>query len=220
MKSSEFAECLDNSADLLKVANATASAASLHQLSSIFRLAPTKKVSDIVAKLDAIEIAGASFLQTKVDSVATIVSALSQLAVAMSARSQDDFKLVHALLKKSARTSLDDWIIRASDTLRATTEAKPKRTKSGPKPLNSDLVERYFRMLETSLGDDPGFRSNFAKLEADPEMRSAEVSALAKRFSSASVKARPAALKKIFSRHQALMINRAAAAATAGRIAG
>lgn len=92
--------------------------------------------------------------------------------------------------------------------------------KSPPAAARSEVVQKYLRALEQALGDETGFASVFGSLERDTDVGAAELTALARRFASASVKSRSAALKKIWARHQALMVSRAKAAATAGRIAG
>ncbi len=94
--------------------------------------------------------------------------------------------------------------------------SKPNQTA----PIRDDVVARYSRRLEEALGDDEGFNSVFAALEGDNELSAGEITAIAKKFANSAAKARSAALKKIFARHQAIMIGRAKSAATAGRIAG
>jgi hypothetical protein len=89
-----------------------------------------------------------------------------------------------------------------------------------PPPVREEVVRRYQNALEQALGDDEGFAAVLGQLRADPEVKVAEVVALAKRFAFASTTTRAAALKKIEARQQSLMTSRAKAAATAGRIAG
>ena len=86
--------------------------------------------------------------------------------------------------------------------------------------VNPDVLQRHRRALEQALGDESGFTVAFRTLEADPNVHTQELVALAKLFAFANVKSRAAALKKIWARHQTLMTSRAKAAATAGRIAG
>lgn len=218
MKSSEFSDCLKRSADLLRAAHVP-TAGAFERLAAVFRLGASKKVSDTAAKLRQLQLANASFLQTKVESVAAIMPAITNLVSTLAPKSKADFELVSDLLASHSRASLDDWIERAAEAL-STASAKKSKAKSPPQPPSTELVDRYRRLLETALGDDIGFRDAYSRLEADPGMRSAELILLAKHFASASVRTGPAALKKIFARHQALMIGRAAAAATAGRVAG
>jgi hypothetical protein len=85
---------------------------------------------------------------------------------------------------------------------------------------NEALVTKYNKLLDQALGDDPGFQAIIARLTSDPEMTSAEMIALAKRFTATSTKTKPAALKKISARHTAIMSSRARTAATGGRSAG
>lgn len=102
-------------------------------------------------------------------------------------------------------------------------QASRGRTSSAAAPvldLREHLVVKYHRLLEHALGDDPGFAEAYRAIEADQELRAAELIALAKRFAFTSAKSRAAALKKILGRHQALMTSRAKTNATSGRLAG
>jgi len=103
--------------------------------------------------------------------------------------------------------------------------AKPKKQTKAAKPkdaapIRDEVVLKYSRRLEEALGDDEGFNSIFAALESDGGLSASELTAIAKKFANSAPKSRPAALKKIFARHQAIMVSRAKSAATAGRIAG
>lgn len=220
MKSAEFSKQLGKAADLLKAVQGPANAALLRRLATLFEAVPTKAVSDVTKKLESLKFNNGSFLQTKVENITTVMQSLTEFVSSISPKFKADFELTAGLLAKFGHAPFDEFIERSLERLTAEPVAKSTGQRGAANPPNTDLVDRYYRILESALGDDSGFRSAYARLEADREMRAPEVSALAKRFALASVKARPAALKKIFSRHQALMISRAAAAATAGRVAG
>lgn len=139
-----------------------------------------------------------------------------------------------SLLNEQAKVSTVEEIRQLESSLRRHTQAslpelvaelsKPKIAKpSKPKQsaaIRDDIVLKYSRRLEEALGDEEGFNAIFAAIESDKELNAAEVAAIAKKFTSATPKSRPAALKKILARHQAIMTSRAKSAATAGRIAG
>jgi hypothetical protein len=95
-----------------------------------------------------------------------------------------------------------------------------RRTPRPSSPVRTEVVSSYVRRLEQALGDEQGFLAVYGQLELDASVQANEVAAIAKLFSQASAKSRPAALKKILARHQSLMTSRTKAAATGGRIAG
>jgi hypothetical protein len=95
-----------------------------------------------------------------------------------------------------------------------------KSKKSAPPSIRSDIVSQLSRQLEDALGDEIGFPSLFSELESRKDIRPKEMIAIAKQFVGAATSSRATALKKIYSRHQALIISRAKSAATGGRVAG
>ncbi len=220
MKSSDFADRLGKIAQTFEAAKASDLARALHKVTPIFRVLPGKSVADIVKRLSAHDYPPGTLFQTRVEEVANALPALDIFIKSIATNSvATDFSAFTTLLQKHSRSGLDHFIATAIEVLSTTSEKKEKATKQ-KRALRSDLVEIYNRRLEEALGDDAGFRHIFSQLENDKEMTSAEVSALAKRFALATAKSRDQALKKIFSRHQALMVARAASRATAGRIAG
>lgn len=221
MKSIEFSNCLKQCSDVLQAAQAPAPARELRQLAMVFSTAGTKKVADVTAKLGRLVVRAESSGQSTLGPLCPVIRALTELVVSISPKAASDFALVSELLEHHANDPVDAWCNLAIETLATPPTRKSSSTpKKVAAPTNDQLVDRYERILESALGDDLGFRQAYARLESDPEMRAPEMSVLAKRFAAASAKARPAALKKIFARHQALMISRAASAATAGRVAG
>lgn len=110
--------------------------------------------------------------------------------------------------------------LEVSELIRAIAAKNSSSSKTPPLQAREEIVRKYAAALESCLGDDPGFNTVYSALERDCEVQQAEAIALAKRFAFASTKTRPAALKKIWARHQSLIISRAKSAATAGRIAG
>ena len=95
---------------------------------------------------------------------------------------------------------------------------KASRSRSASAP-NSQLVNKYLKKLEESLGDDVGFPLTFDQLKSDKSARAPEIAAITKRFIGTAVKTKAANLKKIWSRHHALMTSRAQSASRDGRSA-
>ncbi|HEX2842632.1 hypothetical protein [Hyphomicrobium sp.] len=220
MKSAAFADRLDEAAAMFEAAQASSAAHALRALVPIFKALPAKTVADVVSKLSTQDFPTASFMQTRVDTIASTLPALDTFVTSIASKAiAADFVALTALLHRHKSVSLDQFVAKAADVLVSSVASKPKSVKAS-KVLRTDLIEKYNKRLEEALGDDPGFRQLLAQLRQDAEMTSAEMTALAKRFAFAAAKGRDQALKKIVSRHHDLMISRAASRATAGRIAG
>ena len=219
MKCKDFSDLLSKLGDYLASTGADESANALKQLVGLFAIHPSRSVSDILKVLETVSVPSASFLSNRLGQHANILAASSALVRKIGkAAAADDLDTVSKFLTTRANLSVSEFFLTASVRLnQSAVKSKPKPVQ---KPLRQDLVDKYLRALEQSLGDDPGFRSVFARLQDDGELGSAEFAALAKQFSLATVKSRPTALKKIMERHAALMTSRARSAATAGRIAG
>ena len=95
-----------------------------------------------------------------------------------------------------------------------------QRSSATAAPVRIDIVQKYNRMLERALGDDSGFADAVVEINNPSILSTPELLLLAKQFALAPVKTRPAALKKIRARHEALMASRAKSSATGGRVAG
>ena len=220
MKSSAFADRLEEVAEMFASAQATSASAALGMLVPIFRVLPAKSVTDVTKKLTEHDFPSASFMQARLETIARLLPAVERFAAAIASKTvAADFTAFAMLLEKNKSAGLDQFVAKATEILANPVAGKPKTAKA-PKSLRTDLVEQYNKRLEEALGDDPGFRQEIAQLQLDAEMASGEMAALAKRFAFVSAKGREQALKKIMSRHQDLMIARAASRATAGRIAG
>ena len=84
-----------------------------------------------------------------------------------------------------------------------------------PPPAKVD----YLSELESSLPDQSLFLNVFDRLSSD-SLSLVSLQRIAKEFAGASARSRASALKKIWSRHQALLSTQAKARATGGRSAG
>src|SRR5262245_7309960 len=82
-----------------------------------------------------------------------------------------------------------------------------------------DLVIRYKEKLEAALGDDEKFTAIYSDLCENPAVGKPEIIALAKQMSGGGARTQDAALKKIWNRHQSLMMFKAKSRATGGRSA-
>lgn len=122
-----------------------------------------------------------------------------------------DLALLLPALRLHARSNVEMLV----SALESPAIAKKLKGKAHP-----EEVAAYNRRLEIVLGDDDGFNAECARLENDPAMSAADFVSLAKLFAMATVKTRPAALRKIISRHKNLTVGRAKKAATGGRVAG
>lgn len=221
MKSSAFADRLDEAAGIFDAAHAGKTAGMLKSIVPIFKILPNKSVSDVIESLSAHEFPVASFMHTKLDTITTAVPPLEQFVSSISSKAiTADFNAFKTWLQKNRNTSLEQLVANSIEILTRQTNKKRGTASKSKRLTRTDLVAGYNKRLEEALGDDPGFRQILAKLEQDSEMTAVEMSALAKRFAFASAKGRNQALKKIASRHQDLMISRAASRATAGRVAG
>jgi hypothetical protein len=213
MKCVELKSVFDRLQPLYAEAHAEAPQALL-QLSELLAAANSMTVAQcakVISKLD----------NSALDSGSRGVSKVCQLLKAVGGFLEDagkpaikkDIVALEAALRPHASSSIEDLIaaFKAAGKPRKAPKASPAR---------AEVVQVHLRALEQSLGDETGFASAFHALQADPDVRAPELVAVAKQFAFANVKSGPAALERIWARHQALMISRAKAAATAGRVAG
>lgn len=85
--------------------------------------------------------------------------------------------------------------------------------------MNHDAIAKHLAALDAALTDEAAFLRAFDALKADPAMKAPETKALAKMFARWSAHTKRGALNAIWARHAALMLEKAKAAATAGRTA-
>jgi hypothetical protein len=179
---------------------------------------PGTKLADCIKSAELIVVTRTSGNGTACTDCATAISAYSNLIKTLGkAPIAAKLDTVSATLQSRNGTFIEDLAF-AIESLPA-----PKVMAKGvvaQAVTNEALVAKYNKLLEQALGDDPGFQAIVAKLASDPEVTSNEMIALAKRFTATSTKTKPAALKKISSRHTAIMSSRARTAATGGRSAG
>jgi len=103
----------------------------------------------------------------------------------------------------------------------ATEAAAPRRstrTRAAP-AVRDDLVAHYKEKLEAALGDEEKFTTIYNDLRANTAIGKPEIIALAKQMTGSGARAEDAALKKIWNRHQSLVVFKAKSRATGGRSA-
>lgn len=212
MKCSDLAKMVEQMRRLLEATSANTRP--VETLRDVVSVAPEMTVLQFCKKISGLDISqseSSSFqLREAADFAEHLVAALSNIGKAGLLKDLDQLSIT---LRKKSHVDKDDLI----DAFKA---AAIKKTASKKKVANEAVVQKYLSALETALGDDVGFNQVFRTLEQDPMVKSSEAISLAKQFAFATVKSRAAALKKISSRHQALMTSRAKSSATAGRIAG
>jgi hypothetical protein len=85
--------------------------------------------------------------------------------------------------------------------------------------MRDELVAQYKQKLEATLGDDEKFAAIYNDLRTDIAMGKPKIVALAKQMTGSEARTQDAALKKIWNRHQSLVVFKAKSRATAGRSA-
>jgi membrane-bound inhibitor of C-type lysozyme len=131
------------------------------------------------------------------------MTALAKQMTGSGARTQD------AALKKI-------WNTRLTTAAAGSRRSTGKREAPG---LRDDLVVQYKQKLEAALGDEEKFTAIYNDLRANPAMGKPEMTALAKQMTGSGARTQDAALKKIWNRHQSLMLFKAKSRATGGRSA-
>ncbi len=212
MKCSEFSKLLD---EIPKLCTTDASSNAMDELAAvrqILTLTPNITVLSATKQLYAYKngIVESSSRGLLVE-LAAFLELFGKPAIAKDAAAISD--LLGRLDGKGIRLLADRATI-------ARSTAKKPANRVNEAPVRHELVARYSRLLEQSLGDDPGFSAVVAELESDKSITGSEYAALSKSFCLKVSKTKAAALKNIRARHQNLMIARAKSAATAGRIAG
>jgi hypothetical protein len=217
MKSNEIALALSQFGDVLHVARAGSAESTVRQLTTLFEIAPSSKVADLLSKLEkAVPTAseGSPYLSEASDIVTALAGFLNGRSKAPLVA---DLRLISGFLGRHERLQLPSLIAEASSAL--TKPVKPVKPAKAVVPLRQDLVARYSRRLEEALGDENGFASTFRELSSDTEVGKLEAAAIAKTFAGASGATKVAALKKIWARHHNLMTFRAKSQSRDGRSA-
>jgi len=206
MKSSEFADAMRKSANLMVATDA----ALFRALAEVFAASPAATVAATVKRLTGIHPAPST---PSIAQSLNVFAALLEFVRSYGKQGlSKDLDTVMMLLKRFPQAGISQFVDEAVAAL-SKPAAKPKRE------LKEHVVLYYLGRLEETLGDDTGFTIFFNDLEHDPEAGKLEVIELAKRFTEAASKSRAAALKKIWARHHALVTLNAKSQSRDGRSA-
>jgi hypothetical protein len=217
MKCSEFAALLDKIEGVGRAYRAPSQAGVLPRLRALFEIAPSNALSVILKSLVSQQgVAVAQDPELSIDTALRVLKAgHGLLAPFGKPATAKDLDAVIAALEPHRDAELDELVAAISKQLSA-----PNSKSASTGSARQDVVRAWNKRLEEVLGDDEGFQQAYGALKQDKTINAAEVIAIAKVFAHATVKSRPAGLKKILSRHTNLMVSRAKEAATAGRVAG
>jgi hypothetical protein len=215
MKCQDFGSILRTFADVLGVAGATAARDRIAMFAAVFDAHPTSNVSDLANRIAALPVT-ASTGSPSLGDVARLLSALkSFLDKTAKSTVLTDVSAIEKLLQD--RASME---ISAIARMTTATAASRRSTRKRDAPaVRDDLVVQYKQKLEAALGDEEKFTAIYNDLRANTAMGKPEMAALAKQMTGSSARTQDAALKKIWNRHQSLMLFKAKTRATGGRSA-
>jgi hypothetical protein len=215
MKCRDFGRVLKTFADVLDVAGAPAARDQIVTFAAVFDAHPTSSISDLVGRLAALSGAGSTGSPSLGD-VACLLSALRGF-LNKTAKSTvlTDVDAIEKLLRDRASMGLAAFVQIATEV------ASPRRlTRGGDAPrLRDDLIVHYRDKLEAALGDEEKFAAIYNDLRANTAVGKAEIIVLANQMTGGGARTQDAALKKIWNRHQSLVVFKAKSRATAGRSA-
>lgn len=213
MKPSDLADLIEAFSD--HVSSRGGNAENMTIVAALVRNSNAATVPALTKLISALEVADNLEGRGILPEIEELSAMARLLRKAGAASASKDIEALSNALNMKRRSSL-----RALLDAIAQAPTKKSRAKAGAATVVEDVVKKHVRRLEQALGDDVGFNTAMADLEADPQVGKGEIAAIAKRFAFATATSRVAALKKIHARHDALMTSRARSAATAGRIAG
>src|SRR5260370_30234944 len=210
MKCRDFGRVLKTFADVLDVAGAPAASDKIVMCEAVFDAHPTSRVSDLARRVSALGMAG-SVGSPSLGDVACLLSALKGF-LDKTAKSTvlTDVDAIEKLLRDRASMEIGTFVRMATEA------ASPRQDAPG---LRHDLIVHYKENLEAALGDEEKFTAIYNELRANTAMGKPEIIALAKQMTGSAARTQDAALKKIWSRYQSLMLFKAKSRATAGRSA-
>jgi hypothetical protein len=215
MKCNEFSSALRAFADVLDVGGAPVARDQIAMLAAVFDARPASSVSDLTKRIAAQGVAGSVGTPSSGE-VACLLSALrSFLSKAAKSTMLTDVDAVEKLLRDRASMEISAFV------RMATAAASPRRltTEREAPGLRHDLVVHYKEKLEAALGNEDRFAAVYDELRADTAIGKPEIIALAQEMTAGGARTQDAALKRIWNRHQSLMLFKAKSRATGGRSA-
>jgi hypothetical protein len=207
MKPKEFADGLRKSAELL----GTNRAGLLPVLAGVFDASSAATVAATLTRLEKARVAPPAGYPSVGEAIGSLPALLKYLKSVGKPPFVKDLELVAGKLATVPHADLHAFVSSAVAEL----TKPPKR----PPVLKEGVVQHHLTQLEKTLGEDVAFKAAYKELEEDPNVGALEIAALAKRFTDTAIKARSAALKKIWARHHSLMVFKAKSDSRDGRSA-
>jgi len=215
MKCRDFSSVLRTFADVLDVAGAPVARDQIVMFAAVFEAHPTSSVSDLAKRIAALRAAGSTGRPSLGD-VARLLSALkSFLNKTAKSAVLTDVDAVEKVLRDRASTELGAFVRVAAE---AAASRRPTLERDAPR-ARDDLIAHYKEKLEAALGDEEKFAAIYNDLRANTAIGRPEIVALAAQMTGRGARTQDAALKKIWSRHQSLVVFQAKSRATGGRSA-
>ena len=215
MKCRDFSAVLGAFADVLDVAGAPVARDQIAMFATVFDAHPTSSISDLAKHIAALPKAGSTGSPSLGD-VASLLSALKSFLNEIAKTTVlTDVSTIEKLLRDRASMEIRAFVRMATEA------ATPHRStkKRNARGARNDLVLHYREKLEAALDDEEKFTAVYNDLRANPAFGRPEIIALAKQMTGSSVRAQDVALKKIWNRHQSLVVFKAKSRATGGRSA-
>ena len=216
MKCQDFSSILKAFAEMLDTAGAVAARDRIVMFAPLFDATPTSKVSDLVDRIASLPRPGHTGSPTLRD-VGVLLSALKVLLNKTSKTTVlTDISSIETILRDRASIEIGAFVRMVTEAA-----AAPRRQTGGrgASTIRDDLVVLYKEKLEASLGDEEKFRAVYNDLRANTAIGKPEIVALAKQMTGSGARTVDAALKKVWNRHQSLMVFKAKSRATRGRSA-
>lgn len=214
MKSGEFSQILGAYAEMLEAAGAAVSQTQLVKFTAVFAVDPSATVAALAKQLATVPTSG-TVSSTNLDGVLRLISALKALfEKAAKADVLADISAIEKVLQTRSAMDLDEFVRLARETIVPRPTAK--RDTVAPQCV---LVLQYKEKLEAALGDDERFEGVMRDLRSDPAIAKEDILALAKEMAGSGARTTDDALKKIWSRHQAIAVFKAKTRASGGRSA-
>lgn len=215
MKCGDFGGVLKTFADVLDIAGAPAARDQIVTFAAVFDAHATLRVSDLARRVSALGVAGSAGSPSLGD-VACLLSALKGF-LSKTAKSTvlADVDAIEKLLRDRAAMELAAFV---RMTTQAASARRPTTGRDAP-GLRDDLVVHYRDKLEAALGDEEKFAAIYNDLCANTVVGKPEIIALASQMTGSGARTQDSALKKIWNRHQSLVVFKAKSRATGGRSA-
>jgi hypothetical protein len=216
MKCRDFSAVLKTFADLLDAAGALGARDQIVMFAAVFDAYPMSSVADLVKRIFTLRGGTESAGSPSLGDVARLLSALkSVLNKTAKATVLTDLNAIEKFLHDRASMELGAFVQMATE---AAAPPRPARNRDAP-AVRDDLVAHYKEKLEAALGDEEKFSAVYNDLRTNTAIGRPEIIALAKQMTGSGARAEDAALKKIWNRHQSLVVFNAKSRATGGRSA-